>query len=397
MSSSSRLAPPRFLDVADGQHDLDVCRQEPRALQSMRCRAHAAADRRRRGVVASLRHPHQGETRLWFQAPLAGASIRLLGRRKLPAKAVDLRLLVERRGGGLLVDPLGTLAGALRLLDRVLPGAVQLHDLGAMDPADPREGDHVGLLLAPPGQRSGPLAGAAECVHLLTGPDHAAVHQTRDEWRQLRRRDRDHDLVQQRQPPLNLPLLQSNPTLLVPGAGDQVCVFRSIRRSRRRSRRSRMRPRSRRRQAAVPRRATADSPARRIRASRVPATAGHGRATQSRAPSLREREDADQARTRSGQLARPPRRPDTPDVRARAHSDNLRRDRPDTPPWPAARDLYRRGAWPDRRARANRRHRPTFAAHNTSGLAQVRRACCARSGLAEQSRPRASLRSLDKM
>jgi hypothetical protein len=171
-----------------------------------------------------LRHPHQGETRLWVEAPVAGASIGLLGRRKLPAKAVHLRLLVERRGGGRLVDSLRTLAGALRLLQCVLPRAVQLHDLGTMDPADPREGDHVGLFGAPAGQRSGPLAGAAECVHFLTGPDDTAVHQAHDERWQLRRRDGDHDLVQQRQPLLDPSLLQSNATLLVPGAGDQICV-----------------------------------------------------------------------------------------------------------------------------------------------------------------------------
>ncbi len=135
-----------------------------------------------------------------------------------------------------------------------------------------------------------------------------------------------------------------------------------------------MQPRSRRRQAAVPRPATTDSPARRIRASRGPAAAGHGRATRSRAPSLREREDADQPRTRSGQPARFRQRPDMFDVRARARSDSLRRDRPDTPPRPRARDLDRRGAWPDRRTRANRRRPPTFAAHSTPDLAQVPRA-----------------------
>jgi hypothetical protein len=52
--------PSRFLDVADGQHNLDVCRQEPRALQSVRRRAHDAADCSSRGVGSSLHEPQQG-------------------------------------------------------------------------------------------------------------------------------------------------------------------------------------------------------------------------------------------------------------------------------------------------------------------------------------------------
>ena len=171
----------RFLDVARGQHDFDVSGQQPRALQPVGGRAHDAADRRAGCVGASLGHPQQGESRLWFPSQSTRVAIRLLGGGEFPAQAVHLGLLVERRGGGLLVDPLGTLAGALRLLDRVLPGAAQLHDLGAMYPANPREGDHFGLFLAPPRQSGGPLAGAAERVHLLTSPDHTAVHQTRHE------------------------------------------------------------------------------------------------------------------------------------------------------------------------------------------------------------------------
>ena len=93
-----------------------------------------------------------------------------------------------------------------------------------MHQADAGEGDHLGLLLAPLRQGGGPLAGAVERVHLLTGLDHAAIDQTRHEGRQLPRGDRDHGLVQQREPLLDLPLLHANPALLVPGAGDQVRV-----------------------------------------------------------------------------------------------------------------------------------------------------------------------------
>jgi len=59
-----------------------------------------------------------------FQAPLARASIRVLGRREFPAQTMYLSLLVERHGGGLLVNALEALAGALRLLDRIPPGTL---------------------------------------------------------------------------------------------------------------------------------------------------------------------------------------------------------------------------------------------------------------------------------
>ena len=93
-----------------------------------------------------------------------------------------------------------------------------------MHPADAGEGDHLGLLLAPLCQRGGPLAGAAERVDLLTGLDHTAIHQAGHDGRQLPRGDRDHHLVQQREPLLDLPLLDANPALIVPATGDQVRV-----------------------------------------------------------------------------------------------------------------------------------------------------------------------------
>jgi hypothetical protein len=141
---------------------------------------------------------------------------------------MHLRLLVKCRGGGPPVHALGPLAGALRLFDRISPGPPQLHDLGAMHPAGACEGDHLGLLLAPLRQGRGPFAGAAERVHLLTGLDHAAIHQTRHEGRQLPRGDGDHDLVQQREPLLDLPLSNANPPLLVSGAGDQVRILAAL-------------------------------------------------------------------------------------------------------------------------------------------------------------------------
>ena len=163
-----------------------------------------------------------------LQAQLARASIRLLGRRELPSQTMDLCLLVERRGGSPPVDALRTRAGAPRFLDRLRPGALQLHDLCAMHLADAGEGDHIGLALAPPGQGGRPLAGAVERIYLLTGLDHAAVHQARHEGRQLSGGDRDHGLVQEREPGFDLPLPQSNPALLVAGTGDEVRVAAAL-------------------------------------------------------------------------------------------------------------------------------------------------------------------------
>jgi hypothetical protein len=77
-------------------------------------------------------------------------------------------------------------------------------------------------------QGGGPLAGAVNRVHLLTGVDHAAVHQAGHEGGQLSSRDHDHGLVQEREAGLHLPLLQSNSALLVAGTGDQVRVAAAL-------------------------------------------------------------------------------------------------------------------------------------------------------------------------
>jgi len=61
-------------------------------------------------VGASLYEAQQRQARLGFQARLARASIRLLGRHELPFKTKYLCLLVERRGGSPLVDALRTRA-----------------------------------------------------------------------------------------------------------------------------------------------------------------------------------------------------------------------------------------------------------------------------------------------
>ena len=345
-----------------------------RALQPVRCRAHGAADRSDCGVDASLRQPQQGQARLRFQAPLARAPVRLLGRRELAAQPVHLRLLVECRGGGLLADPLGTLAGALRLLDRLLPGAAQLHDLGAMHPADAGEGDHLGLLLAPLRQGGGPLAGAAERVHLLTGLDHAAIHQTRHEGRQLSRGDRDHDLVQQREPLLDLPLSDTNPALLVPGAGDQVRITAALA-DLGGARRGRVRSLAvaggklllhDRQQQIAPLGALV------LLVLQQPLGAGEP-ARRTALLSAKEKTQAQPECATDGAQAFTGIQVGVMGAFERL-ADNPRPDRSDTPPSPAARDPRLPVGPPDRRARATGRHRPRRAARNARGPVRARRA-----------------------
>ena len=96
---------------------------------------------------------------------------------------MHLRLLVEGHGRGLLLGPPDALAGASSLLDRVPPGAVQLHDFRAMHQASAGKSDHLGLRLAPPRQGGGPFPGTGQRVDLLTGFDHAAIDQPRHERR----------------------------------------------------------------------------------------------------------------------------------------------------------------------------------------------------------------------
>ena len=141
---------------------------------------------------------------------------------------MDLCLLIVRRGGSLLVDALRARTGAPRLLDRLWPSALQLHDLRAMHLAGAGESDHIGLALAPPRQRGRPFAGSVECIYLLTGRNHAAVHQACHKRRQLPRCDRDHGLIQERESGFDLRLLQSYPALLVAGTGDEVGVATAL-------------------------------------------------------------------------------------------------------------------------------------------------------------------------
>ena len=76
-------------------------------------------------------------------------------------QAVELSLLVERLPGRRPVHRLlAAFAGQARLLERVAPRAVELHDPGAMREAPAGEGDHLRLLVAPAGEGIRPFVRA---------------------------------------------------------------------------------------------------------------------------------------------------------------------------------------------------------------------------------------------
>ena len=189
-----------------------------------------------------------------------------LGRAVIPEEAVDLPLPVPGLACRQRVLRLqATLGGPLRLLQGLRPGAVQLHDLGAMHQAASGEGDQVGLVLAPVGEGGGPLLGAADLVGVLASQDHAAVDDPRDDRGELAGGDRHHRLVQQRQALLGAPEPDQDVALLVCGEGEQVRVAEALADRHRLCRRSRRPPPGRRSPPARRRAGAAGSRARRSR------------------------------------------------------------------------------------------------------------------------------------
>jgi hypothetical protein len=138
---------PGVLDIADRQHDLEVGRQESGASQPIARRARQPADRRARGVGASLRQSQERESWLRFASQFARGMIGVLRLRKLAAEAVDLGLLIEGRAGWLSRRALGALTGTAGFGQRVRPRPLQLQDLGPMHEAGAGKRAHIRLLL----------------------------------------------------------------------------------------------------------------------------------------------------------------------------------------------------------------------------------------------------------
>jgi hypothetical protein len=108
---------------------------------------------------------------------------------------VQLSQLVERRARGGMAGE--AVAGPLRLVQCIRPGAVHLHDLGAVHHALPTVGHQVRLRLAPVREGRGPFLRPAQVEDLLARFDHGAVDDPGDDRRDLAGGDGDHHLVQQ--------------------------------------------------------------------------------------------------------------------------------------------------------------------------------------------------------
>ncbi len=118
--------------------------------------------------------------------------------------------------------PFETLAATARLHNRVGPSALELHDLCAMHQALAGKAHQLRLRLAPSRKGGCPFASTVERIHLMTAVDHAAIDQTRNQRRQFPGGDCKHRLVQQRKPPLHMPLLYKGSALQMPGDRNQV-------------------------------------------------------------------------------------------------------------------------------------------------------------------------------
>ena len=84
---------------------------------------------------------------------LARSPVGLFGGREVAAEPVDLALQVRGlRGSRWVRRPLEAPVRPVRLLERLRPGALKLHQLSAVDEAAAGEGQQVGLLLPPAAQ-----------------------------------------------------------------------------------------------------------------------------------------------------------------------------------------------------------------------------------------------------
>ena len=108
---------------------------------------------------------------------------------------MQLGPLVERRADRRLRGE--PIARARRLVHRIGPVAVELHDLGAVNETLASVQDEIGLGIAPAAQRGRPLAHPSQIEQLMACLDDRAVRVADRDRRQLPCRDGHHRLVQQ--------------------------------------------------------------------------------------------------------------------------------------------------------------------------------------------------------
>ena len=135
-----------------------------------------------------------------FVASLTRIFIGVFGSGEISPEPMEFAQAVEGLSGGAVVSDLfEPCAGLQRLLGCFWPGTVELHDLGPMHQAITAERHHVGLLVAPVGERSGPILSSSQGVDLMAAFDDAAVDQTRHNRRQFAADHGDHGLVHHRE------------------------------------------------------------------------------------------------------------------------------------------------------------------------------------------------------
>jgi hypothetical protein len=188
-----------------------------------------AADRGPSGVDLALGQPQLRKPGVWLAAPPTGLAVGLLGLGELSAQAVQLALQVEPCAGRRLLwslyEPLARLP---RGIDGIGPCALQVHDLGAVDQALTAVEHHLGLRLAPPGQRRRPLARPAQVEALLACGDRRAVHEPGNDRRDLIGHDRDHGLVEHGQSVGDPALPDQGVTLDQAGEGHEIDVAEAL-------------------------------------------------------------------------------------------------------------------------------------------------------------------------
>ena len=220
---------PRVVDLAGREHDLDGGRQEARPPQPVRGLAQGPTDRRSGRCRIPLGEPDECPAGLRLEAELARQPVGLLGLTELPTQTMNLAFQVARlRRGRLIHRLLEAPTGAVRLLQRIGPVSLELHQLGAMDEATARERQEVGLALTPTSEGCRPLAGAAKLVDLFTRQDHSAVDDPGDHRRERFGRDRHHRLVQQTEPLPDPPGPDEDVALDVNRKSKQVVVAEAL-------------------------------------------------------------------------------------------------------------------------------------------------------------------------
>ena len=153
----------------------------------------------------------QGEPRLRLPAEPARLAVRGLRLAQLAAEAVELAAPVGRLRRRTPVEAVGEpRGGAPRLRERVVPRALELEDLRAVDETPARERDEVGLLAAPAREHPGPLPRAAHLEHVLAREDDGAVDHPGRDRREARPGDDHHRLVRSLKPSTTAPWMTRN-------------------------------------------------------------------------------------------------------------------------------------------------------------------------------------------